>query len=232
MPSTIQSEEVAWENHVMDPRMRAIFPPLGLRLSSGRLELRGIGEEEVLALVDVVREGVHPTDQMPFSFPWTDVDPGDLPLNYLQWWWRGMALWSTDAWSLDLCVRWDGEVVGVQGVTTQDFLTLRFGETGSWLGQRHQGAGIGTAMRRALCTLLFEHLDFEFVTSAAFTDNPASLRVSEKLGFRENGSNRHARRGDPVEMRHLMLNREDFVPDPELRVEGVPAMRRFIGLDS
>lgn len=215
----------------MDARMSEIFPPLGLRLRSGPLELRGIGDTEMLDLLEVVKFGVHPADQMPFSFPWTDVDPADLPLNYLQWWARGMALWSRDAWSLDLCVLWDGQVVGVQGVATQDFLTLRFGETGSWLGQRHQGAGIGTAMRRAMCTLLFEHLDFEFVTSAAFADNPASLRVSEKLGFRDNGQRRYARRGDPAEMRHLMLNREDFTPDPDLEVEGAGPLRHFIGLD-
>lgn len=215
----------------MDPRLAEIYPPLGLHLRSGRLELRGIGDAEVLALLEVVKGGVHPAEHMPFSFPWTDVEPADLPLNYLQWWWRGMALWSTDAWNLDLCVLVDGEVVGVQGVATQDFLTLRFGETGSWLGQRFQGQGIGTAMRRALCTLLFEHLDFEFVTSAAFADNPASLRVSEKLGFRDNGQRRYARRGGPAELRHLMLNREDFVPDPDLEVTGAGAMRRFIGLD-
>lgn len=214
----------------MNPRMAEIFPPLGLRLSSGPLELRGIGEDEVLALLDVVASGVHPPDQMPFSFPWTDAEPADLPLNYLQWWWRGMALWSTDAWNLDLCVLWDGDVVGVQGVATQDFLTLRFGETGSWLGQRYHGRGIGTAMRRALCTVLFEHLDFEFVTSAAFADNAASLRVSEKLGFHDNGHRRSSRRGGPADLRYLMLTREDFTPDPQLEVEGIPALRSFIGL--
>ena len=42
---------------------------------------------------------------------------------------------------------------------------------------------------------------------------------------------RYARRGDKAEMRHLMLNREDFTPDPDLEVEGVEPLRRFIGLD-
>lgn len=211
--------------------MEQIFPPLGLRLRSGPLEMCGIGDQEVLALLEVVQHGVHPPDQMPFAYPWTDADPADLPLNYLQWWWRGMALWSRDAWALDLCVRWEGTVVGVQGVSTKDFLTLRFGETGSWLGQKFQGRGIGTAMRRTICTFLFDHLDFEFITSAAYADNPASLRVSEKLGYKDNGSLRQPRRGDAADMRRLQLLPDDFVPDTDLEVEGVGALRRFIGLD-
>ncbi|MFV0407745.1 MAG: GNAT family N-acetyltransferase [Propioniciclava sp.] len=215
----------------MDPRLQELYPPLGLRLRSGPLEMRGIGDAEALALLELVHRGIHPVEQMPFATPWTDADTADLPLNFLQWWWRNMALWSQDSWTLDLCVLWDGAVVGVQGVSTQDFLTLRFGETGSWLGREFQGAGIGTAMRRALCTLLFEHLDFEFVTSAAFADNEASLRVSKKLGYRDNGFQRQTRRGHVAEIHRLMLVSEDFVRDPHLRVKGVAALRRFIGLD-
>lgn len=210
--------------------MVEIFPPLGLRVRAGSLELRGIGEEEVLSLLTVVQGGIHPPEQMPFAFPWTDASPDDLPLNYLQWWWRGMALWSPDAWSLDLCVLWEGEVVGVQGVATKDFLTVRSGETGSWLGQRFQGQGIGTLMRRTLCTLLFDHLDFAFVTSAAFTDNAASLRVSEKVGFRGTGEDQQVRRGESASMKRLLLTREKFTGVPDMEVEGVEALRRFIGL--
>jgi len=216
---------------VTDPRTVAIFPPLGLRVEAGPLELRGIGEPEALALLDVVRAGVHPSEQMPFAAPWTQAPDDELPLNYLQWWWRSMALWSTDSWELNLAAVWEGEVVGVQGVATRDFLTLRFGETGSWLGEGHQGRGIGTAMRQAMCALLFDHLGFEFVTSAAFADNPASLRVSEKLGYRPNGLSWQARGGEASETQRLLLNREDFVRGPAITVSGVEAVRRFIGLE-
>ncbi len=67
------------------------------------------------------------------------------------------------------------------------FPTLRVFETGSWLGRRFQGHGIGTRMRQAMCTLAFDHLGFEEVTSAAFLDNPASLGVSRKVGYVPNG---------------------------------------------
>jgi RimJ/RimL family protein N-acetyltransferase len=38
-------------------------------------------------------------------------------------------------------------------------------------------------MRQAMCALLFDHLEAEEITSAAFTDNPASLAVSRKVGY-------------------------------------------------
>lgn len=216
----------------MDPRLEAIFPPLGLRVTCGPLELRGIGDAEMLALLEVVQGGIHAPERMPFYFPWTDASADDLPLNYLQWWSRTMATWTREAWSLDLCALWEGEVVGVQGVATQDFLTFRFGETGSWLGRRFQGRGIGTAMRQALCALLFDHLDFEFITSAAFSDNPASLGVSEKLGFKDNGISWSKPRGSRAVTRRLLLLPEDFVRGEPITVEGAPALRRFIGLEA
>ncbi len=214
-----------------DPRLVEIFPVLGLRVACGPLELRSIGESEVLGLLEVARAGVHPPTWTPFAVPWTDAAEDELPLNYLQWWWRSMATWSRDAWDLNLAVLWNGELVGVQGVATRDFLTLRFGETGSWLGQRFQGLGIGTEMRRVMCTLLFDHLDFEFVTSAAFDDNLASLRVSEKVGYTQNGATWVSSRGERRTSTRLMLASEDLVRGEPISVEGVAGVRRLIGLD-
>ena len=213
----------------IDPRLLEAFPPLGLRVQAGPLELRGIGEQEALDLVEVVRGGVHDEAVMPFSVPWTDADPEHLALNYLQWWWRSMATFSRDAWELNLCALWQGEVVGVQGVATRDFTTLRFGETGSWLGRRFQGRGIGTAMRQAFCALLFDELGFEFLTSAAFRDNHASLRVSRKVGFRENGIDWQQPRDERGTLQRLLLLPEDLVRGEPITVTGGPAVRAFIG---
>ncbi len=215
-----------------DPRLVEIWPPLGLRITAGPLELRGIGEAEVLALLDVVRGGVHAPDAMPFYFPWTMAPDDELPLNYVQWWARQLAMFNRDEWSLDLAVLWHGQVVGCQGVATRDFLTLRYGETGSWLGLAHQGRGIGTAMRQAWCAFLFDHLGFELVTSAAFTDNPASLRVSEKVGYVPDGLARLKRLDAPAESQRLRLTPDTFVRGPEISVTGAEGVRRLIGLDA
>ena len=94
----------------------------------------------------------------------------------MQYHWLNRANLSPDNWSLDLGVWDEGRFVGVQGVSTHDFPVTRTGETGSWLGQEFHGRGLGTLMRQAMCVLCFDHLGFEEVTSAAFSDNPAVAR--------------------------------------------------------
>lgn len=135
-------------------------------------------------------------------------------------------------WELNLGVWRDGVLLGTQGVNTRNFLTTRTGETGSWLGLEHQGQGVGTAMRQAMCAFLFDHLDFAEVTSGAFTDNAASLAVSRKVGYHENGRRRLERRpGELAVIIDLVLSPETLVrAEHDLEVEGAGPLRRLIGL--
>lgn len=133
---------------------------------------------------------------------------------------------------LNLGVWWRGELVGVQGVTTSNFVVRRTGETGSWLGAEHQGRGLGTVMRQVMCVLLFDHLAFTEITSGAFVDNPASLAVSRKVGYHVNGTERHERRGELAEMTMLALRPDDLVrPDVAVEVTGADRVRRLIGVE-
>ena len=123
--------------------------------------------------------------------------------------------------------------MGCQGITTKDFLVTRTGETGSWLGKASQGRGIGTLMRQLICVLCFDHLDFVEVTSSAFTDNPASLAVSRKVGYVDNGEFRMRRRTEELAVnRQLVLTPERFVrPDEPVEVTGVAPVRALLALD-
>jgi RimJ/RimL family protein N-acetyltransferase len=210
-----------------------VFPALGLRITAGPLELRGISDEDLVTLGALAVGGIHEPDRMPFFYPWTDVDPSELPLRFAQYHWNIRASWSEEKWELNLGVWRDGELLGVQGVATENFLVTRTGETGSWLARRHQGQGVGTAMRQAICAFLFDHLDFAEISSAAFTDNPSSLAVSRKVGYRENGVRRLKRReGELATNLGLLLRPEDLVRgEHPLEVEGVEPLRRSIGLD-
>lgn len=175
--------------------------------------------------------GIHEPSLMPFTKPWTDASPEDLPGIVAQYHWGVRANWSQAAWSLELAAEWEGEVVGIQAFTTENFLVTRTGETGSWLGLARHGDGIGTRMRQAICQFAFDVLDARRVTSGAFTDNPASLAVSRKVGHRPNGSTWHSRRGAAAEMQRMVLSPEDLVRGERLTVDGAEAFRRFIGLD-
>jgi RimJ/RimL family protein N-acetyltransferase len=210
-----------------------VLPMLGLRVTAGPLELRGITDDDLVALAELAGRGVHAPERMPFTYPWTDADPADLPLRFAQYHWRTRADFGTDAWMLDLGVWHQGTLVGVQGLNTTKYLVTRTGETGSWLGLEHQGRGIGTAMRQAMCAFVFDHLDAAEITSGAFTDNPASLAVSRKVGYRENGRTRRERRpGELATTVELVLTPDDFVRgEHPVEVTGVAAFRRSIGLD-
>jgi len=210
-----------------------ILPALSLRICAGPLELRGIGDDDLAALCDLASRGIHPPESMPFYFPWTDAPPGQLALNTAQYHWRVRASFGTESWTLPLGVWHEGVLVGSQALETQNFLVTRTAETGSWLGREFQGRGIGTAMRRAICAFAFDHLDAAEITSGAFADNPASLAVSRKAGYRRNGTARVQRRAGELAVLHrLVLRREDLVRGDPIAVTGLAAFRRSIGLAS
>ena len=50
-----------------------VHPPLGLRVTSGDLELRGITDDHLPLLAQVALDGVHDMARTPFTFPWTDA---------------------------------------------------------------------------------------------------------------------------------------------------------------
>jgi RimJ/RimL family protein N-acetyltransferase len=217
------------------------FPVLGLRVTAGPIELRGMDDDTLIELANLAFEGIHAGDAMPFLLPWTLRPAESFHREYLQYHWGVRAGFGQAKWSLDLAVRYEGELVGTQGIGTEDFLLIRTGETGSWLGSRYQGRGIGTQMRQAICAFLFDHLDFEEITSAAFTDNAASNAVSRKVGYRPNGVVRRLRgrtADDPEDGRIVaaeqlyVLTPDDLVRGQDLLVEGVGAVRRLIGLDA
>lgn len=214
--------------------MADTFPIMGLRVTAGPIELRGLTDDDIAELAHLAGQGIHDPALMPFVYPWTDVAPKELPLAFAQYHWRTRADFSAKAWVLNLGVWHEGTLVGVQGLDAQHYLVTRMAETGSWLGLAHHGKGLGTAMRQVMCAFAFDHLDAAQITSGAFTDNPASLAVSRKVGYRENGVVRRERRpGELASTVELVLEPDHFERgEHPLEVSGVEAFRTSIGLDS
>lgn len=190
--------------------MNQWWPLAGLRLTTPRLELKLPSDGDLADLADLAAAGVHDPEVQPFGFPWTDADPPDRARSTLQYHWSQRAAWQPSKWSLDLVVVHDGAVVGTQAMSAADFAILREVSTGSWLGQAHQGHGIGTEMRAAVLHLAFAGLGAHYATSGAFTDNPASRGVSRKLGYIDDGIERQVRRGQAATLQRLRLDRETW----------------------
>jgi RimJ/RimL family protein N-acetyltransferase len=189
----------------MDP-----WPLRHLVLRTPRLELRPDDDAGLLELVEEVRRGVHPPDYMPFFVPWT----AQPPRQTLQWYWSQRAALSTDDWTINFLVRLDGKVIGSQGCTARNFALTREIDTGSWLGQRHQGKGLGTEMRAAVVMFGFDHLKAERMTSGAFDDNHASHGVSRKLGYHPNGTERLVVQGKVRTVIRLAVTPDQFTRPP------------------
>jgi hypothetical protein len=88
-------------------------------------------------------------------------------------------------------------------------------------------------MRKVICAFIFDHLGADYITSSAYSDNPASLGVSRKCGYRENGVSILNRMGKPATLQLVILEPGNLVRyEHSLSVEGVPEFRRSIGLDA
>ncbi|MGL5811399.1 MAG: GNAT family N-acetyltransferase, partial [Nocardioides sp.] len=191
-------------------------------------------DEDLMRLADLAARGVHDPDRMPFGVPWTEVPAGELPRRFAQHHWMLRGSLTPDNWSLQLGVWRSGEPLGVQALHARDFPVARSAGTGSWLGRDHQGMGVGTQMRRAVCAFAFDYLGAEEITSGAWLDNPASLAVSRKVGYQANGVRRLRRRtGEVAEHQDLLLTRATFVaPEAPIEVVGAEGLRALLGLDT
>lgn len=206
------------------------WPLRHLVLRTPRLELRPDDDEGLRELVEQAYLGVHPPEEMPFLRPWTDADPEYLGRGMLQFFWSERARLHPADWAVHFLVRAGGRVIGTQGLAATDFGITREVGTGSWLGRRHQRRGYGTEMRAAVLQLAFDHLGAARARSAAFADNTASLRVSDRLGYRPDGTVTVARRGEAAQEVRLVLPAAGFArPDWTVQVHGLDGCLPLLG---
>jgi RimJ/RimL family protein N-acetyltransferase len=129
----------------------------------------------------------------------------------MQYYWGARSRLTASDWNVNFLVRYADQVIGAQGLSAKAFPILGVVSSGSWLGCAHQRQGFGTEMRAAVLLLAFDHLGATTARSGAFTDNTASLRISEKLGYRTDGSNTYARRGVAATEIRLVLEPSHFI---------------------
>jgi len=215
----------------VDPLAR-FWPLLGLRLATPRLVLTPLRDSDMAEVLDLILDGVHEQGAMPFLIPWTEAPSEEMIPNTLRYWWTSRGAFVPTDWALPLVVRRSGTVLGVQDLMAKDFAITRTVHTGSFLGMAHQGRGVGTEMRAAVLDFAFDHLKAERADSAAFTDNPASLRVSEKLGYRVDGTMVVQRRpGERAFEQRLSLTPAEFRrPSWRVQVAGLDPCRSLLGL--
>lgn len=212
------------------------FPPFGLRVVSGDLELRFPDDETLGHLADVAL-AVHRPDQRSFMEEWNLGEPAQVRIYLLQYHWKQRSAITAESWALQLAVFRDGVPVGVQGAHASGFPLLRTAETESWLGLAYQGQGIGKRMRLMMLHLLFEGFDADEATTGAFEDSVQSNGLSRSLGYEPNGLVRHDRQGKPATEHRYRMTREAWDARPaehrlDVTLEGVGPVRVMLGMDA
>jgi RimJ/RimL family protein N-acetyltransferase len=212
------------------------YPPFGLRVTCGDLELRLPDDVELLRLADVAVSGVHPAERQPFVVPWTAGEPDEVRRNVLRYHWSVRGKVAPEEWALELAVFHAGEPIGVQAVGAKDFAVTRTAGTGSWLGLAHHGRGLGKRMRVLALHLLFEGFGADVATTEAFDDNPESNGVTRALGYAPNGVVTVDRSGEPATENRYRMTREMWDARPgvhrlDVTLSGVAAVREMLGLD-
>ena len=198
-----------------------LTPLFRLELKTPRLELRLGSRDELVALGQLAEQGIHPPQEMPFAFAWTDrIGQADFVDGVVEYHEGALRDWRPEAWSLNLLVWAEGELAGSQGVGATEFATRRTVQTGSWLGRRYQGRGYGTEMRAAVLELSFRGLGAEAAQSGAIAGNEASRRVSERLGYRSTGTRTVSPRGQPLEHLDLRIERAQWRSPIEVELKG------------
>jgi RimJ/RimL family protein N-acetyltransferase len=208
------------------------WPLFDLRVRTPRLELRYPNDDDSTALAALAAKGIHPPESMPFAIPWSTAPSPRLEREALQHHWKSRGEFVREKWGVPFVTVVDGNIVGSQAVHATDFVVTRAVESGSWLGQDHQGKGIGKEMRAAMLHFAFAGLDAQVAYSGAWHDNPASLGVSKALGYRTNGDLIKPRTDKPTRMVNLKLTRATWQKSrrDDIVIEGLEPCLDLFGL--
>jgi RimJ/RimL family protein N-acetyltransferase len=207
------------------------WPLFGLRVQSERLVMRLPTERDLMGLMTLARDGIHPAGEMPFGIAWSTASTPHFERGFLQHHWGMWSAWRPDGWTLNLLVELDGAPIGSQSMRADRFQVFRTVDTGSWLGRTYQGRGLGTEMRAAILAFAFDFLGATVAESSAFLDNAASNRVSRKLGYEENGRGRLAPEGVARETQRFRMTVEGWRSRPRqpVTVERFEECRELFG---
>ena len=207
--------------------LTSAWPLFGLTVRCGDVSLRAVRDDDLPELVDIFPGDV----EMDPAHPALDgTAGGDRARRLVQSVWRHRATWSVDDWALDLRVERDGRAVGVVTLEGTRFPMLRTVDTASWVAVESRGRGTAVLMRAGALGLAFQRLGAQAAISSARVDNAASLAVSRRLGYRDNGVSLIVTETGPAELAHLRLLRSTWVAPEPVEIDGLEPCLAAFGL--
>jgi RimJ/RimL family protein N-acetyltransferase len=219
-----------------------VVPLYRLQLATERLTLCLAHPDELRLLTDVARAPIHPPGEEPFLNPmganrpsWSSAPPDDRAESVIRAQFGAIARWSPADWHLELAIWLDGKPIGVQTLYAKHYPVCREVVTISWITLAQQGNGYGSEARAAVLALAFNALGARSARSRAFVASAASIGVSERLGYRDDGIDVEAVYGGEVRTsRRFRMSAEDWSarPRPAVTVAGFDdECRTWFGID-
>lgn len=210
------------------------YPPFDVRVVTPRLQLVGATDEMLDRLAPIVHAGGATADPPPWDDPnsFYEADPDVRVAKWMQGVWRGRGVSGPERWRLYFAVVVDGEPVGTQDLIGEDFSVFRGVESSSWIAAEMRGRGIGAEARAAILHLAFEGLGAGEANSVASTNNVASNRISEQLGYVPNGSDWATHQGVPTPGQRWLLTRERWAERlrDDIELHGLEPTKTFLGM--
>lgn len=123
--------------------------------------------------------------------PWEATEPGGRAprsITYAAFVRDDLRLWR-ESRAVNMAVAYDGALVGRACITHLEWGSMRGGALGYWVDEGHAGRGIIPRAVGMLALYGFR-LGLHRLEIAMRPENAASLRVAQKLGFREEGLRR------------------------------------------
>jgi len=214
------------------PLSRSLWPLFNLRLAYRDVLLRPVEESELDELAAML------PDDFEHDPSATLLDGLDLAANrrrlFIQGYWHNWGTWSVQSWKLMLGVHRNGTLIGVQILEADDFLELRTVDSSSWLVHESRGLGVGTSMRIAMLGLAFDHLGADVAVTSSRAENSASLGVSRKIGYLENGVSTSRSPSGAFQLQHLRITRQQWLANAwggQVKVAGLNACAPYFGLE-
>ncbi|MET0425100.1 MAG: GNAT family N-acetyltransferase [Actinoplanes sp.] len=203
------------------------WPLFDLRLHHREVLLRPVREDDLPYLCSILPGDVGHDPRLAM-FPSQTFAENERRL-FCQGYWKAWGTWDPASWVLNLGVEHGGDLVGVQTLEGENFPALRTVDSASWLVPAVRGRGIGVAMRTAALGLAFDHLGAVAAISSATMANAASLGVSRRIGYTDNGVSRLVDTdGSVADLQHLRLPVADW-RGADVTVEGLTPCLPWFG---
>jgi RimJ/RimL family protein N-acetyltransferase len=203
-----------------------MWPLFDLRIRHRDVLLRAVREADLPHLCTVLPPDVGHDPRLAL-FPGQSLIENERRLLRMGYW-KAWGTWDPLSWVLHLAVVVEDTVLGVQTLEGDNFPALRTVDSASWLVPPARGRGLGVRMRTAALGFAFDTLGATAAISSATLANAASLGVSRRIGYADNGISRIVDTdGEVVELQHLRLT---TWPRAEVTVTGFEGCEPWFGI--